>query len=50
MLDSAPYFLAQVDAIAAEDYSPTDQDIVRARSMTTGIVVVPFQVMKPCGR
>ena len=25
------------------DYLPTDEDILRARSVTSGIVVVPFQ-------
>jgi len=44
MLDSAPYFLVQAETIGSEDYLPTDQDIVRARTMTTGIVVVPFQI------
>jgi len=44
MLDSAPYFLGQAETIGDENYLPTDQDIVRARTMTTGIVVVPFQI------
>ena len=44
LYDSAPYFLGQAERLAAYDYIPTDEDILRARSVTSGIVVVPFQV------
>ena len=42
--DSAPYFLEHAERLADFFYLPTDEDILRARSITTGIVVVPFQV------
>jgi len=43
LCDSAPYFLTHATRLATPDYIPTDEDILRARSMTSGIVVVPFQ-------
>jgi len=43
-LDSAPYFLNQAEKFASPDYLPSDEDVLRARSMTTGIVTVPFEV------
>jgi len=43
LCDSAPYFLNNALRLAAPDYMPTDEDILRARSITSGIVVVPFQ-------
>jgi len=43
LFDSAPYFLENAQRLASEDYLPTDEDILRARTMTSGIVVVPFQ-------
>ena len=42
--DSGPYFLSHAQRLAAPDYRPSDEDILRARSVTHGIVVVPFQV------
>ena len=42
--DSGPYFLSHAQRLAAADYRPSDEDILRARSVTHGIVVVPFQV------
>lgn len=35
--DSAKYFLDQVDVIAATDYTPTPDDVVRSRVRTTGL-------------
>jgi len=43
-LDSAPYFLKQAETIASPEYRPSDEDVLRARSITTGIVTVPFEV------
>jgi len=43
-LDSAPYFLNQAEKYAAPDFLPSDEDVLRARSITTGIVTVPFEV------
>eukprot|EP00092_Neocalanus_flemingeri_P037524 GFUD01040858.1.p1 GENE.GFUD01040858.1~~GFUD01040858.1.p1 ORF type:complete len:365 (-),score=98.47 GFUD01040858.1:158-1252(-) len=43
LCDSAPYFLTHATRLATPDYLPTDEDILRARSVTSGIVVVSFQ-------
>jgi guanine nucleotide-binding protein G(o) subunit alpha len=40
--DSAHYYLDQVDRITGADYLPTEQDILRARVQTTGIVEIRF--------
>jgi len=44
LLDSAPYFLSQANRLAEPSYLPTDEDVLRARTITTGIVTVPFKV------
>jgi len=44
--DSAPYFLDSAERLAQPGFLPSDEDILRARSLTTGIVVVPFQTPK----
>ena len=44
LLDSAPYFLKKAIAIGAPDFLPTDDDVLRARSQTTGVVTVDFTV------
>jgi hypothetical protein len=43
LIDSAQYYLDQLDRICAPDYLPTEQDILRTRVKTTGIVEVKFQ-------
>eukprot|EP00092_Neocalanus_flemingeri_P025831 GFUD01027997.1.p1 GENE.GFUD01027997.1~~GFUD01027997.1.p1 ORF type:complete len:365 (-),score=75.22 GFUD01027997.1:789-1883(-) len=43
-LDSAPYFLKQAETYSSPEYIPSDEDVLRARSITTGIVTVPFEV------
>ncbi|OAF71248.1 Guanine nucleotide-binding protein G(o) subunit alpha, partial [Intoshia linei] len=40
--DSAKYFLDDIDRISKNDYSPNEQDILRTRVKTTGIVEVHF--------
>ncbi|XP_074646683.1 guanine nucleotide-binding protein G(o) subunit alpha isoform X2 [Tubulanus polymorphus] len=40
--DSAKYFLDDLDRLGAKDYMPTEQDILRTRVKTTGIVEVHF--------
>jgi hypothetical protein len=45
LLDSAAYFLTEVSRIGLPDYIPTEMDVLRARSITTGIIEVPFKVM-----
>lgn len=40
LVDSAAYFLGNVTKFTAEKYVPSDQDILRTRVITTGIVKV----------
>merc|ERR1711931_265394 len=40
--DSAQYYLDSLDRLGAKDYQPTEQDILRTRVKTTGIVEVHF--------
>ncbi|XP_073461598.1 guanine nucleotide-binding protein G(o) subunit alpha isoform X2 [Aquarana catesbeiana] len=40
--DSAKYYLDSLDRIGAPDYQPTEQDILRTRVKTTGIVETHF--------
>lgn len=40
--DSARYFLDDLDRLGRKDYMPTEQDILRTRVKTTGIVEVHF--------
>ncbi|KAH6946372.1 hypothetical protein HPB50_013196 [Hyalomma asiaticum] len=44
LTDSAKYYLTDVDRIAAPNYLPTQQDILRARVPTTGIIEYPFDL------
>lgn len=46
IIDSAEYFLNNIDRIASPDYIPTNADVLRARSITTGIITVSFQIEK----
>ncbi|KAH9052733.1 G-protein alpha subunit [Lactarius vividus] len=42
LMDSATYFFAEANRIAASDYLPTTEDILRARVKTTGITETRF--------
>lgn len=44
LTDSAKYFFDRLDAITAKDYIPTQQDILRSRVRTTGIVEMEFAI------
>ncbi|XP_065285454.1 guanine nucleotide-binding protein G(q) subunit alpha isoform X2 [Dermacentor albipictus] len=44
LTDSAKYYLTDVDRIAAPNYLPTQQDILRVRVPTTGIIEYPFDL------
>jgi len=44
LTDSAKYYLDDLDRIIADDYLPTEQDILRARVPTTGILEYPFDL------
>lgn len=37
-------YLSDLERIRAEDYLPTEQDILRARAPTTGIIEYPFDL------
>jgi len=43
-LDSAPYFLNKAEQIAGDDYSPSLDDVLRARQMTVIISTYEFEV------
>ncbi|XP_066224046.1 guanine nucleotide-binding protein subunit alpha-14 [Saccopteryx leptura] len=42
--DSAKYYLADIDRIAVTSYVPTQQDVLRVRVPTTGIIEYPFDL------
>ncbi|XP_015278805.1 PREDICTED: guanine nucleotide-binding protein subunit alpha-11 [Gekko japonicus] len=42
--DSAKYYLTDVDRIAMQGYLPTQQDVLRVRVPTTGIIEYPFDL------
>jgi len=44
LTDSAKYYLNDIDRIAQPDYLPTQQDILRVRVPTTGIIEYPFDL------
>ncbi|CAG9822592.1 unnamed protein product, partial [Phaedon cochleariae] len=44
LTDSAKYYLSDLERIRASDYLPTEQDILRARAPTTGIIEYPFDL------
>jgi guanine nucleotide-binding protein G(i) subunit alpha len=44
LMDSAPYFFDEVQRIAAPDYTPSEADVLRARTKTTGIYETRFQM------
>ena len=42
--DSAPYFLKKAATIGESNYLPSDEDVLRARSQTTGVNSMDFMV------
>ncbi|XP_031633523.1 G protein alpha q subunit isoform X2 [Contarinia nasturtii] len=44
LTDSAKYYLSDLARIEAPEYLPTEQDILRARAPTTGILEYPFDL------
>uniref|UniRef100_I3JU67 GNAS complex locus n=2 Tax=Oreochromis niloticus TaxID=8128 RepID=I3JU67_ORENI len=46
LIDCAQYFLDRLDSVRRPDYSPTDQDLLRCRVLTSGIFETRFQVDK----
>jgi len=46
LIDCAQYFLDRVDGVRKPDYSPNNQDLLRCRILTRGIIETRFQVDK----
>ncbi|XP_030371925.1 guanine nucleotide-binding protein G(q) subunit alpha isoform X4 [Scaptodrosophila lebanonensis] len=44
LTDSAKYYLMDLDRVAEKNYLPTEQDILRVRVPTTGIIEYPFDL------
>ncbi|XP_062985439.1 guanine nucleotide-binding protein subunit alpha-14-like [Elgaria multicarinata webbii] len=44
LTDSAKYYLSDIDRIAVPSFVPTEQDVLRVRVPTTGIIEYPFQL------
>ncbi|XP_078047447.1 G protein alpha q subunit isoform X1 [Augochlora pura] len=44
LTDSAKYYLSDLERIEKPDFLPTEQDILRARAPTTGIIEYPFDL------
>jgi len=44
LIDSAKYYFDAVERISQPDYIPDDQDVLRSRSKTTGIIEMEFEV------
>ncbi|KAK9703960.1 G-protein alpha subunit [Popillia japonica] len=44
LTDSAKYYLSDLERIEDPNYLPTEQDILRARAPTTGIIEYPFDL------
>lgn len=46
LIDCAQYFLERIESVRQNDYTPTDQDLLRCRVLTSGIFETRFQVDK----
>lgn len=46
LIDCAKYFLDKIAIVRQDDFSPTEQDILRARVLTSGIFETKFRVDK----
>jgi len=44
LIDSAVYFFESIDRIMSDDYIPSEQDVLRTRQPTTGIVETTLQL------
>ena len=50
LIDSAGYFLNQLDTISKQSYVPSEQDVLRTRARTLGIVETRFLYKNLCFR
>ncbi|KAL5263210.1 hypothetical protein ACHWQZ_G008556 [Mnemiopsis leidyi] len=46
LIDSAKYFLDKINVIRKDTYEPSDQDVLRSRVLTSGILETKFEVDK----
>lgn len=44
--DSAPYYFSHMERLLADSYIPTEDDVLRSRVQTTGIIETAFKVNK----
>jgi len=44
LMDSCKFYLDDLDRILAEDFSPNEQDVLRSRQKTNGIIETPFKI------
>ncbi|XP_049848769.1 G protein alpha i subunit-like [Schistocerca gregaria] len=42
--DSASYYLGEIERIGTPDYVPNEQDVLRSRAKTTGIIEIHFRI------
>jgi len=46
LIDSAQYYFDSLDRLASPGYTPNEQDVLRSRAKTTGIIEIEFEVEK----
>jgi len=46
LIDSAAYYFDQIDRIASTSFIPNEQDVLRSRAKTTGIIEIEFEIEK----
>jgi len=46
ILDNTEYFVKNINRVTVQDYIPSDEDIIRSRAATTGIIETSFTIEK----